>query len=87
MIPMKAYDWVTYKMDQEVDKFSIDGNIINELVMEIGEVAVDDNELKKRKELSENLTFLHIYFKHLGITQYNRDENYGIWDLIGKCIV
>ena len=84
------------KLDKptELGKFSTDGEIFNTLLKEMRDVdnrvASTDEEAKAKikeiENLSKNITFLHIYFKRLGITQYSRDENYSIWDLIGKTV-
>ena len=84
------------KLDKptELGKFSADGEIFNTLLKEMRDVdnrvASTDEEAKAKikeiENLSKNITFLHIYFKRLGITQYSRDENYSIWDLIGKTV-
>ena len=84
------------KLDKptELSKFSADGEIFNTLLKKMRDVnnrdaTTDEEEKAKLKEIdniSKNITFLHIYFKRLGITQYSRDENYSIWDLIGKTV-
>ena len=96
MIPEKSYVWLMNKLNKptEVGKFSADGEIFNGLLEELRDVdnrkAPTDEEAKAKikeiENLSKNITFLHIYFKRLGITQYSRDENYSIWDLIGKAV-
>ena len=36
------------------------------------------------KEILSEGTLMHIYFKELGVVKYQRDELYGIMDVIGK---
>ena len=96
MIPEKSYVWLMNKLNKptELGKFSADGKIFNTLLKKMRDVnnryaTTDEEEKAKLKEIdniSKNITFLHIYFKRLGITQYSRDENYSIWDLIGKAV-
>ena len=49
---------------------------------------------KKRQKLNETIqdiinfsSVVHFYFKETGVVLYNRDELYGIMDLIGKLII
>ncbi len=38
----------------------------------------------KLDEIKANSTFVHIYFKELGIIKYTRDQLYGTMDVIGE---
>ena len=40
--------------------------------------------LHKKEQLRTNLSLVHIYFKELGVVKYERDERYGIMDVIGN---
>ena len=66
----------------------VGGKIVNDLVKALQGIPnlglSGADEYKKTIQLAKNITFLHIYFKNLGITQYSREENYGIWDVIGN---
>lgn len=41
---------------------------------------------RRLDSLLKDVTFVHIYFKELGIVKYSRDELYSIMDVIGKTI-
>ena len=87
---MRANEWLIDKLAKQFDKLSFEGEVINELLMELVNTKMkldDDVVVEKNQRLSKNITFLHIYFKHPGIIQYTRGETYGIWDLIGKSIL
>ena len=91
ILPVKAtnFVWDTYLKKKNTAKFLNDeGTIINGLLRQInntrnGELS-EDNKTAMIAKLGANLTMMHIYFKNLGITQYERAENYGIMDVIGR---
>jgi hypothetical protein len=53
--------------------------------------ATDVAEIKKADKklvaLTDDLCLVHVYFKELGIVKYQRDELYGIMDVIGTTTI
>ena len=91
LIPVKATDfvWDKYSDVKHRAKFlNGDGQIINGLFQQIRNVQESSftpvNKTAMLAKLGVNLTMMHIYFKSLGVTQYQREENYGIMDVIGR---
>ena len=93
MLAVKATNFVldTYLKKNNTAKFLNDeGTIINGLLGQFKDIRngefSEDNKTAMIAKLGANLTMMHIYFKNLGITQYERAENYGIMDVIGSII-
>ena len=93
LLPLSASDWILYRLLTDEAQFvGEDGNITNNLTMQLIAAGQKDDFNKTmvkrsetmQRELSDNLTMMHIYFKSLGITQYEKEENYSVMDLIGK---
>ena len=89
----QAMDWLIYRMSKGVDKFQDSkGQIGNKLINLVKQLQDDDRQTieekqKKFTDLGYGASLIHIYFKDLGVIRYQREESYGIIDLIGRRII
>ena len=89
----QAIDWLTYRMSKGLDKFQdAKGKIGNKLVNMVQQVQNDDKQTIEEKqkmyaELGLGASLVHVYFKDLGVIRYQREESYGVMDLIGRLII
>ena len=79
-------------MSKGIDNFrDSKGKIGNKLVNMVKQIQDDKKQTIEEKQkmftdLGLGASLVHVYFKDLGVIRYQREESYGIIDLIGRLI-